>query len=26
MPVQDFLDWLERPQHPLLDPEHAIRR
>jgi diguanylate cyclase len=25
MPVQDFLDWLERPQHPLLDPEHAIR-
>jgi diguanylate cyclase (GGDEF)-like protein len=26
MPVQDFLDWLERPEHPLLDPEHAIRR
>jgi EAL domain-containing protein (putative c-di-GMP-specific phosphodiesterase class I) len=26
MPVQDFLDWLERPQHPLLDPGHSIRR
>jgi diguanylate cyclase (GGDEF)-like protein len=26
MPVQDFLDWLEHPQHPLLDQEHSLRR
>ncbi|MDK3255883.1 putative bifunctional diguanylate cyclase/phosphodiesterase [Blastococcus capsensis] len=25
MPVGDFLHWLERPQHPLLDPERSAR-
>jgi diguanylate cyclase (GGDEF)-like protein len=26
MPVQNFLDWLVQPEHPLLDPEHSISR
>jgi EAL domain-containing protein (putative c-di-GMP-specific phosphodiesterase class I) len=26
MPVEDFLHWLDKPQHPPLHPERSARR